>query len=145
MIDKLIGKVVHLFDLRGNLKQERNNAGILESTIQEKVKEHDDRNATLVTLLQVQGITLYETCALDLFFYSDDPIKARGLAQELNEKGYSARVIVPNFGNNSVKKWTVKTGIQCSPTEAASHSMTEDLVRMATKWDSEYDGWGMRL
>jgi hypothetical protein len=145
MIAKLIGKVVHLFELKGISRPEQSGAGILKSAIQKRVEEHGGRNATLMTLLESKGITLHEPCALDLFFYVNDPIKAEALARELNEKRYPALVIGPKMGKSTLKKWTVKGGIQCSPSEAASHQMTEDLVRMAAKWDAEYDGWGMRL
>jgi hypothetical protein len=145
MIAKLLGKVVHLFELRGISRPEKSGAGILESAIQKTVEEHDGRNAILMTLLESNGITLHEPCTLDLFFYANDPNKAEALVRELNGKKYPALVIGPKIGNSALKKWTVKAGIQCSPAEAASRRMTEDLVRMAAKWDSEFDGWGMRL
>jgi hypothetical protein len=41
--------------------------------------------------------------------------------------------------------WNVEAGYRRSLRDAASLSVTEELVRRAAQFDSEYDGWGASL
>jgi len=43
------------------------------------------------------------------------------------------------------KLWNVEAGIEQTPAVAATTKLSEQLTRLAAKFDSEYDGWGTSI
>ena len=114
-----------------------------EQEIQESIRGHDTRNAELLRTLQDEGVALDVERSVDHHFWSSGQMSAALLGKELYASGYLILEMSPPQDNSGW--WNVEAGMKRTPNEAASHNLTETLVRLAARFDSVYDGWGTSI
>jgi regulator of RNase E activity RraB len=113
-----------------------------EVEIRNSISGHNARNAELLRHIQEKGVAIGEIRSIEHQFYAQGQKNAALLARELYNRGYLVLVLAPPGAEDDSDYWNVEVGIQRTPAEAASHSVTEELVRLAAKFDADYDGWG---
>ena len=118
---------------------------ITEAEIQKSMAGHDARNIELLKHLQEEGVALGVPRPVEHHFFASNQRNAALLAKELYERGYLILVLSPPVAEDDSGSWNLEAGIQRTPDEAASHDVTEELVRLAAKYDTHYDGWGTLL
>jgi regulator of RNase E activity RraB len=79
---------------------------------------------------------------IDHHFWAPDQRNASLLAKSLYDRRYLVTLISPIDMPEGTKIWTVDIELTQSPTEAASASFVEAIVRFAAEFDAQYDGWG---
>ena len=115
---------------------------IPETEIQKSITAHNARNIELLKLIREKGVAIDEPHSVDHHFYASGQKDAALLAKELYKRGYLVLVLSPPSTEDGQGHWNIGVGIQRAPAEAASHRITEELVRLAAKFDADYDGWG---
>ena len=110
-----------------------------EDKIQEILSGHERRNEALIEDLARKSIDVNHVHDVEHHFWSPTHGNAVGLAHELYRSGYLVLKIAPVQGG---KLWNVEGGIKRSLIQAASQDVTEELARLAARFDSTYDGWG---
>ena len=113
-----------------------------ENGILESIRGHEARNAALLEKLTENGVTLEEARPVDHHFWAPDQNSAALLAKALYERQYLVTAIGPAHEEGQAEVWDVSTQITRSPREAASSSLSEELVRLAAEFGATYDGWG---
>ncbi len=56
--------------------------------------------------------------------------------------GFLVRLLAPAPGENDPDRWSIEAGAKIPLVQAAGDELTEKLVRIATKEDAVFDGWG---
>ena len=67
------------------------------------------------------------------------------LAKELYDRSFLVLAISPVNTEDGSKLWNVEAGAEQTPSVAASREMSEDLTRLAARFDAVYDGWGTSI
>jgi regulator of RNase E activity RraB len=113
-----------------------------DSEIQESMAGHAERNAELLEHLRKKGVSLDTPQSVEHHFWAEDQQSAALLAKELYGRGYLVLVISPADTEDGSKLWNVEAGIKRTLGEAADSAVTEDLIRLAGRFNATYDGWG---
>lgn len=116
-----------------------------EADIQEAVRSHMTRNAQLLRTLQAKGVDLTKPREAEHHFWASSGRAANSLADELRSLGYSGPTVSSHDLSNGSKLWSVEAAIEQTPEEAASRRLSESLVRLASQFGAEYDGWGTSI
>lgn len=115
---------------------------IPEVEIQRSITGHNARNNELLKHIGEKGVVIDKPRPVEHHFYASSQKDAAFLAKELYNRGYLILALMPSHTEEGSDHWNVEAGIQRTPAEAASHRITEELVRLAAKFDADYDGWG---
>jgi regulator of RNase E activity RraB len=118
---------------------------ITETEIQDSIRGHEVRNAELLRTIQKKGLNLDTIYFVEHHFWSNKQSDAALLAKELYGRGYLVLVIAAVTADDGSRLWNVEAGRERTFTDAAGHGTTEELVRLAAKFDSIYDGWGVSI
>jgi regulator of RNase E activity RraB len=113
-----------------------------EVEIQESMAGHAERNAALLANLRKKGIRLDTPQSVEHHFWAEDQQSAALLAKELYGRGYLVLAISPADTEDGSKLWNVEAAIKRALSEAADPAVTEELVRLAGRFNATYDGWG---
>ena len=105
------------------------------------VAAHEARNRVLVARLLAKGESLTDVRARDLFFYAPTPESGSALARDLQQLGLTAVTVRPTPDHST---WCVKGVLESSVEHLTSAAFTAQLVCVASRCRSEYDGWGTR-
>ena len=115
---------------------------LTETEIQNSIAGHAKRNAMLLENLKRKGVRLDDRHSVEHHFYAKDQQSAALLASELYGRGYLVLVICPSDMKEGPKLWNIEVGINRTINQAADPALTEELVRLAARFDATYDGWG---
>lgn len=118
---------------------------MLEEEIQNSISENDVRNTELLNDLSSKGVSVKNNYPIEHHFWAGGQLNAALFAKELYERGYLILVISPVESDDGSNWWNVEAEIKRTIADAASHQVTEELVRLAAQFDSVYDGWGTSL
>lgn len=113
------------------------------SEIEEAIQKHRARNRELLKLIASKGDDPAVPQPIDLHFWASNEAAARKLSAALEERGYS-----PVSTNRSVDEpslWNVETNVEASPLSVGAPFFVETLVRLASEYDGEFDGWGTSI
>ena len=113
-----------------------------ETEIRKSIVGHNARNAELLQHIRDKGAAVDEPRPIDHHFYASSQKDAALLAKELYSRGYLVLVLSPPRKEDNSAYWNLEVGIQRTAIEAASQHITEELVRLAAKFNAIYDGWG---
>lgn len=116
-----------------------------EADIQESVKGHEARNAQLLRTLRSKGMVLSERHPAEHHFWAYSREMAEALADELRKRGYIGPTIGSHKFDDGSNLWSVEASFEQTLEEAASRGTTEELVRLAARFDALYDGWGVSI
>lgn len=119
---------------------------ISEDEIQAMLDGHRHRNANLLEHISSKGRRLDEPCSVEFAFVTKKQRDAALLARELYARGLLVLMISPGSpADDGSIKWTVEAGAQRTFAEAGSDALSEELARLASKFDARYDGWGSSI
>jgi hypothetical protein len=107
------------------------------------VAGHEARNRELVARLLAMGESLTDVRACDLFFYAPTRDMASALAQDLQQLGVVTLTVMQS--ESGPRAWSVQGVLETSVQHVASAPFTVELLHVATRHGSEYDGWGTQL
>jgi len=113
-----------------------------ENEIEAIIRGHEKRNPALLRTLRAKGVALNEARAIDHHFWANSQNEAAMLAKELYDSGYLILAISPVATEDGSSLWNVEAGVKQPATVAASKQLSEQLTRLAGRFDSVYDGWG---
>ncbi len=113
-----------------------------EIEIRESIAGHALRNAELLKDLRRGGTDTERPCSVEHHFWASNQSSGVALAKRLYDLGYVILVLSPTDDADGTKVWNVEAGIQRTLADAASESVSEELVRVAAQFDAVYDGWG---
>jgi regulator of RNase E activity RraB len=116
-----------------------------EAEIQENMTGHAERNAALIEDLRRKGVDLGATRSVEHHFWANDQQGAALLAQELYKRKYLVLAISPVDAEDGSKLWNVEAAMKRTLADAAKPKLTEELVRLAARFDATYDGWGASI
>ena len=116
-----------------------------EAEIRESLAGHAARNAGLLKSIRGRGVDVAQAHSVEHHFWADTQESAALLAKELYGRGYLILVIAPVDDEDGSKMWNVEAGIRRTLEDSASARVTEDLVRLAARFDATYDGWGASI
>lgn len=116
-----------------------------DTEIQALMKKHEERNMTLIEQLRARGVNLEETRSIELHFWASTRQDAAFLARALYEKGYLVLALAPSNAESKKQQWNVEVGIRQSIKQTVRKELVEELVRLADRHSSEFDGWGTSL
>ncbi len=108
---------------------------------EELVKEHSSRSEAVLRILKEDGVDVSQLRSVDVYFWCLNRAKARALADELQEGGYGGVVVGQSTTD---QKWGVQASREMRPAELASEGFTKEMILLAEKHRSEYDGRGGR-
>jgi regulator of RNase E activity RraB len=113
------------------------------SEIEEAIQKHRARNSELLKLIESKGADPAVPRPIDLHFWASNEAAARKFSEALEERGYSPVSINRSVDESSL--WNVEAKIQASPFSVAVPFFVETLVRLASEYDGEFDGWGTSI
>lgn len=117
-----------------------------EAEIQKAISDHERRNAELMRLLESKGSNPLSTYRTEHHFWAYTHDDAVSLAQELYKRGYLLLALASGIDETrGTKYWNVEASFERTLADAASRAVTEELVRLAARFSSEYDGWGVSV
>jgi len=93
-----------------------------------------------VDQLRDYGVTEDKHLKLEYFFYTNTPVKAKNLSEELSSFGYSSE-FGDSANDDSIKVITGWTSPVSMSTEAVM-AWTSKMCRLGYSHDCEFDGWG---
>lgn len=108
---------------------------------------HDDvvaqlaRNEQLVHTIERNGGDLDEERSIDFFFYANSHGDALKLAADLETRGFE--VFVPD--EPTEEKWAVQAARMDTVTAITQQAFVEEIVRLASTYLAEFDGWGTAI
>lgn len=113
-----------------------------ESEIEAIIQGHEKRNPELLRALNSKGVVLSKARPVEHHFWANSQREASMLAKALYDSGYLILAISPVTTEDGGSLWNVEAGINQPPNVAASMQLSEELTRLASRFDSVYDGWG---
>jgi hypothetical protein len=116
-----------------------------EAEIQGSIRAHASRNEELIRRLRTKGVDLGESRSIELHFWAPSQRDAAMLGRALNEKGFLVLMLAPTNPKDGPQRWNVEVGIRQSIDLTVRREFVEELVRMASEFSSELDGWGTSL
>jgi hypothetical protein len=114
-----------------------------QSRVQDQIRGHDARNASLLAHLQELGARLDVARPIDCFFWAPNPKCAEDLRVLLVGRGLVNVLSSPPVDDDAV--WSVQGQVNVRPDLMGSRGMTEQLVELGASCGAEYDGWGTRV
>jgi len=118
---------------------------MLEVEIQASIKGHQKRNTELMKRLRAKGAILGEPRSIDLHFWAPSQKHAALLSRALYERGFLVLVLAPANSKEDPKRWNIEAGVRQSINITIRKEFVEGMVRMASDFSSEFDGWGTSL
>jgi regulator of RNase E activity RraB len=116
-----------------------------EQDINENIVGQQQRNAELLAVLRDKGVQIDEERPIEHHFWGARQEDAALLAKMLYTNGYLVLEIAPVDTDDGSECWNVEARIEQTPRFAASRQLSEELARMAARFDCDYDGWGTRI
>ena len=116
-----------------------------ENEIRRILKGHDGRNEELLRALETKGVALDKGRSVEHHFWANSQQEAVMLAKELYDRGFLVLAVSPVNNEEGPKLWNVEAGVEQAPSVAASRETSEDLTRLAARFDAVYDGWGTSI
>ena len=107
------------------------------------VAGHEARNQELIARLLEKGESLIDVRTCDLFFCAPTRELAAALARDLQQIGLRTVTVMQPGSQRST--WSVQCVLESSVQHVASAGFTVELVQVAARHGSEYDGWGTEL
>ena len=104
---------------------------------------HEARNRELIARLLESGESLIDVRVCDLFFCAPTRELASTLARDLQEIGLRTITVMQPGPREST--WLVQCELESSVQHVASAGFTIEMVQVAGRHGSEYDGWGTEL
>jgi len=116
-----------------------------EQQIQEAIAGHENRNASLKSLLLDKKVDINTERPIDFHFWAASSGDAEALAEALRSQGF--RILAQRRANtlDSALPWNVEAQASQSVELTIRRDFTESLVRLAGSHNSRYDGWGTLL
>ena len=115
-------------------------------TNDETVNGHSARNADLVRKLKDRGVDLETPRSIEHHFWSKTQRDAALLSNDLYKRGFLLLVLAPAARKEgSEYTWNVEAGFKETVQHAASDDVVRDLVDLAARFNSRYDGWGTSI
>jgi S-adenosylhomocysteine hydrolase len=118
---------------------------VRDEDLQSTIEAHQRRNASLRDLLITKGVDLTEPRIVECHFWSTGEDNARALAKALEIRGFKIRVLRAARTANERYLWNVETAVKQSPEITMRPEFTDDLVKLASAFESRYDGWGTQV
>lgn len=116
-----------------------------ENEIKEILRGHHERNQELIRDLRSRGVAIDGRRSVEHHFWAKGQKEAASLAKELYDRSFLVLVISPVETEDGSKFWNVEAEIEQTPAAAASPQVSEDLARLAARFDAIYDGWGTSI
>jgi len=101
-----------------------------------QLQAHRERNSVLAQELLERGVSLDAETTIDVHFWSENQENASALAHVLYDRGARVMMLRPTDCEHA-DKWVIE--------EAISEAFTTDLIGVAKRCSSEYEGWGTSL
>jgi len=115
-----------------------------DEEISEQLEGHAARNRELIRSIKSQGVDVDKRYLVEHHFWSPDSETATALGALLATHGYAITRMNPTQTDTTFV-WNVEAEINRSLAEASDAVTTEQLVRLAARFDSIYDGWGASI
>lgn len=116
-----------------------------EDEIDESLRAHRARNSELLRVIQAKGVDLKKAFTVDHHFWAPNRQSATALGAELSARGYVVSAMNPVQTDARSTIWNVAVQMERSLAEAGDENTTEELVILAARFDSIYDGWGAAI
>jgi len=116
---------------------------VTQKDIEEAIRGHRARNVELLKTVAESGVDLQEPRSIDCFFWSGTEEGARSLAMELSREGYRQVAISPP--NERTDLWSVQGQTTTTPAAISDPVTVAELVEMAARHSSDFDGWGTEI
>ncbi len=113
-----------------------------EDDLKTALDAHQMRNESLVSELRTKKIDLERPRSVELNFWAPNQQSAALLGKALYERGYLILVLAPAKQAQEGRQWNVEVGANLSVNRVVSPEMTRELIELASRQSSEYDGWG---
>lgn len=113
-----------------------------QQMIADSVRRHSERNAELRVLLEERGVDLSEPRPIEFHFHAGSQRDAAVLGRALFEMGFLVQLLAPAPTEDDPDYWVVEAGAQVAPARALGDELTTRLVKLASKNDADFDGWG---
>lgn len=116
-----------------------------DSNIEADIAEHQARNAALRRIFLAKGVDLDESRIIECHFWAWSPDHADNLAAALVRLGF--RILVKRLSNlpDDSPQWNIEAGIDQSIDLTTRPEFTVELVRLASSFQAQYDGWGTSI
>jgi len=114
-----------------------------EDAIHEAIAAHEGRDRELVARITAKGGSSTGSRPLDLFFWAPSPVHAAFLADALRGLGVTDVDVAAAADGRPV--WSVQGQLLASVQDITGSPFVEQLVRLAARHESTYDGWGTEL
>jgi hypothetical protein len=101
------------------------------------------RNVELLKTVAESGVALEQDRPIDCFFWSATEDGAKSLADELRLLGY--RDVAMSPPNDRTDLWSVQGQTTISPAAITNPVTVRELVEMAARHSSDFDGWGTEI
>lgn len=106
------------------------------------LEAHRKRNDALIAGLRAKGVDLQKARSVELNFWAPSQQMAALLAKALYDRGYLVLVLAPANSPEDGRQWNLEVGANLALDRVASDELTAELVELASRQSSEYDGWG---
>ena len=116
-----------------------------EIEIRRNLEGHAIRNKELQSTLISYGVALDDVQGIEHHFWVNDRMAAALLAKSLYDQGFLILDLSPVIQADGSRTWNVEAHIDQKPTTALSGEFSEQLVRLAARFQAIYDGWGMSI
>lgn len=102
---------------------------------------HRKCNPMVRDLMSKNGADLEKSRWIMNYSYSEDRSEAESLAEEARLLGHEIAHIREDDSPDSKYDWVILTKLQVIPNVENLHQMTDQCVRVAEMFNSNYDGW----
>ena len=113
--------------------------------LQQSVRAHEARNATLTTLFVEKNVDMREPRDIDLHFWVSGEASAAALAESLSHLGFEIPVRRPAPDREHLDLWNVEARVRQSIDLTTRREFITDMVRLADSHGAVFDGWGTLL
>ncbi len=110
---------------------------------EKELKKLLKRNGEILELVRARGFSERDHLYIEHQFLSPNQLEAAKLSKELQERGFRVNEIEPAEREDGTDVWSLEVSIQITPEAAAD--MTEGLVILGARYNSEYCGWAVDL
>ena len=113
-----------------------------EKSIHKEISQHGKRNRELRSNFEQKQVDLVEARPIEFQFWARSQRDAAVLARVLYEMGFLIRLLSPTPAAGDPERWAIEAGAKIPLERALGSELTEKLVRLASKEDAIFDGWG---